>query len=183
MNLLFTRCPTTVTRFIIAVVVRPAVNSRIWRAFAHVGEKVLKYIPPLTYFNTSSAVIFVGFMCWIIAPRFHRTPRIIGLRFLVDTCMSMFKASIWWQIRLIRFCFTTSARYHASALKPRATTSCLSSTSTAASPFSTVVIRYAIVATNYSKATKGLPDKIAELCHSTGIAYSVGMSRLMVRVL
>lgn len=78
-RLLLRICPTAVFGFVVAVVVRIAVDRRFtFRTRSHVGEKVIERMnPPITYFNPAPSVDRKLVIGRIITPRLHGFPSIM----------------------------------------------------------------------------------------------------------
>jgi hypothetical protein len=75
--LLSIRCPSTVARFVVSVVVDPIYRVLPTWARAHVGQKVLKGIlPSSTHTNTAPAIVFV-FNVFGLAASLHSAPCLV----------------------------------------------------------------------------------------------------------
>lgn len=79
--LLASRCPTTISRSVVSVVVGPAVESVMSRALPHVREESGKTIAPLTANGNSSApIILVTNVAGVKASSLHVLPRTVFAR-------------------------------------------------------------------------------------------------------
>lgn len=69
--------PSAIRRLVVSGVVN-AFNGMIQRWLqAHIGNEVLKLVPPFTYRDSPSSVTFKTRDVWIAAPSFHSCPRSI----------------------------------------------------------------------------------------------------------
>lgn len=74
--------PPTVIGGVITIIINPIKSVLRSRLSAHIRQKLSKTIPPLTYFYTSTAVIFIMNMSNIITPIPSPSPRIIFCNWL-----------------------------------------------------------------------------------------------------
>lgn len=82
-RLLAWRGPSTITRFVIAVIVNPIKRMISRRAWSHVCEKYLKGVTPLiAYADATTTVVMELGVVAIVASRFQIAPCRILLRFL-----------------------------------------------------------------------------------------------------
>jgi hypothetical protein len=78
-------CPSTIARFIVSVVVYPLQAVRRGRLLSHVGEEVVKrLLPPLAYFDATTAVVFITCTVWSVTSLIHSIPGIV-LRGMLHT--------------------------------------------------------------------------------------------------
>lgn len=78
--LLNASCPSTIPRFIVAVVVNSVYRVRHGWPWSHVRKKIRERRHPSgTYRYTSAAVIGVAVVVWIIAAFFHCQPAVVFL--------------------------------------------------------------------------------------------------------
>ena len=64
-RLFLARCPTAITRFVIAVIVN-AVNGQSWRRLSHILKEVLKAVKPsIANLNAAPAVMRIPFGFWV----------------------------------------------------------------------------------------------------------------------
>lgn len=106
-NLLGFRRPLAVFRGVTLVIVF-SINRCVRRAFAHIRQKVLKYLPSFANFDASTSVVYECFRVWIIAPLSHPAPNIMNLS--VTSFMSGFKTcrARFFKQAATRFCSAIS---------------------------------------------------------------------------
>jgi hypothetical protein len=85
-DLLLSRCPSTVTRFVIAVVI-DAIKRQPWRGTAHIRKEVFKAIQPsLANHNATTAIVLIRRAIRIEAALSHTMPALVFTRsFLVSS--------------------------------------------------------------------------------------------------
>src|SRR6266850_761467 len=74
--LLALRLPLAVIRLITFFVIYSSDGCPRWTR-THIRKKVLKYVPSLADFNSSTAIFFIARCIWIHATLTHRTPRYV----------------------------------------------------------------------------------------------------------
>jgi hypothetical protein len=79
-ELLFRSRPSTVSRFVISVVVGKAVQCFATRTFTHIGQEIVEIHPSFANIYSAPTVIFRTRMIQIEAALFHRSPTSVGAR-------------------------------------------------------------------------------------------------------
>lgn len=160
-SLFFGRCPTAVARLIVAVFVRPTVDTSIWRRFAHIGEKVCEDVPAFAYAYAAPAIVGVIFDVGVVTAGKHVTPNSVcfsakpSARVPMDcsrnVSLSIFRGYFFFVVTAARQC-----ALFAQAIGPNAY---LSATIATAQPFSfNRILRY--VAPEDKQAAKSLTSDI-----------------------
>lgn len=87
-GLLFSRCPSAISRFVVAVVV-DAVDCESSRFRTHIREEVFKLLPPFANCYSTPAVILEALAFGIATAVKHRTPRVVFVSSLSARCVSV----------------------------------------------------------------------------------------------
>ena len=77
LGLLFSCCPTTVARLVVAFRIYTFNRVLLCRFLAHVGKEIFKFKPAFTNGNTPTAVAIIVGRFWVLASLFHGLPRAI----------------------------------------------------------------------------------------------------------
>jgi hypothetical protein len=93
-RLLFSRSPSTIARLIVAVIIWPAVDSKIYWAFTHICKEILEgFQPTVANFYSASAIIFVSCIARICAASQYVRPNMISPCTMIGTlamcCVSL----------------------------------------------------------------------------------------------
>ena len=78
-SLLFSRGPTAVAGFVVAVLIGPTVNGVVFAGtLAHVGKEVVKRVSPtVANYNATSAIAVVSNVIGIVTPGTHSIPSVV----------------------------------------------------------------------------------------------------------
>lgn len=104
-RILLVSCPSTIARFIVAILVWPAVKLKLWGTFAHVSQKVFKHFPSHANGDASAAVKRPFFTIRIGASFNHFAPTSICSGILIPSSVTMAQLSA-----RSTFCLEASAR-------------------------------------------------------------------------
>lgn len=77
LSLLSKSTPAAIARLVVAIVIRITIKGFTLRTLPHVGEEILKLVPPLADFNTSTSITGIAGGRLAIASRQHSLPCLV----------------------------------------------------------------------------------------------------------
>ncbi len=97
MHLLKVRCPSAVSWFVVAVLVRVPVNCFARWSLAHIGKEVCKFIPPGADRNSPTAIMLKTESLWIRAALNHSRPCLVRGRKLFAAVATNTRMSVGYK--------------------------------------------------------------------------------------
>ena len=93
-RLFFGARPSTVTRFVVAAIIRKAIKASVRRAWTHVCAKVrIAFHPTSADRDAAASVTRIAWIVRIQAPLFHVLPRVILAGDHAFACVAMFEVA------------------------------------------------------------------------------------------
>lgn len=80
--------PANVFRRVVAVVIYPIQHAVGW-AFSNICQKIRETIPARTDFDSTTTVVFVGFIVWVVAASAQATPNLIEWMYVFSTSVAV----------------------------------------------------------------------------------------------